>query len=730
MNVPNYESPADNGTDNIYNVTVGVRDGLDAAGGTDTAVDAMRAVTITVTNVDEPGTVTLPATFTTGTAVTPMLTDLDGTPTSVTWQWARAATANGTFANISTAHPYTPVAADAGNYLRATASYTDPEDSGKTASATSMSTVAGTNAAPAFSSTTATRTLPENSGAGVNVVGGTITAADADNDTLTYSLASGGDNASFEIDSSGQIETRTGVNHNFNFEATKKSYTVTVNVHDGKDAAGGTDTSTIDDSITVTINLTNVDEDGTITISGTLSGGSTLTSTFSDPDMGIADLSYKWARGETQSGTFTDIPSTNASTYTTVAADVGMYLQVTASYTDAEGSGKSASAVTTSVISASNAVPTFEFGSLTRAVDENSPSGTSVGTPITASDSDSGDTLTYSLATTGDHLSFTIDTSSGQIKTKMGVTYNFEAPKNSYTVTVNVHDGKDSAGNTEMTPVVDASIPVTINLRNVNEAPTVTGGPTTRSFAENQPIATAISTYTASDVDASDTLAWSVESADDGGKFNIGASSGVLTFKDSPNFEAPAQAGSTDNEYKVTVKVTDAGGLSATRTLTVTVTNVNEAPTIDSGPGSFSVDENTTTATVIATYEASDVDASTTLTWSKEGNDAGDFVITKNAAGEGELKFANVPNYEIPADAGTNNMYDVTVKVSDGSLTDTQSVVVTVEDVNETPVVSGDAGPSFAEIEFDVEDADLAAADYVIAPTPQATKRMTTSSGP
>ena len=280
-------------------------------------------------------------------------------------------------------------------------------------------------------------------------------------------------------------------------------------------------------------------------------------------------------------------------------------------------------------------------------------------------------------------------------------------------MTVNVRDSKDAAGNANTT--IDDSITVTINLTNVNEVPTITGGATNiASYAENQPNTTAISTYTASDVDASDTLTWSKEPADDGGKFEIGMSSGVLTFADSPDFEAPAQAGSTDNEYKVTVKVTDAGGLSATRTLIVNVTNVNEAPTIDSGPGSFSVDENTTTATVIATYEASDVDTSITLTWSKERNDAGDFVITKNADGEGELKFANVPNYEIPADAGTNNVYDVTVKVSDGSLTDTQSVVVTVEDVNETPVVSGDAGPSFAEIEFDVDDADLTAPDYVI----------------
>ena len=77
----------------------------------------------------------------------------------------------------------------------------------------------------------------------MNVVGGTITASDSDGgDTLTYSLT-GTDAGSFEINASGQIKTKTGVNHNFNFEATKNSYSVTVQVRDSKDAAGNANTS-------------------------------------------------------------------------------------------------------------------------------------------------------------------------------------------------------------------------------------------------------------------------------------------------------------------------------------------------------------------------------------------------------------------------------------------------------------------------------------------------------
>ena len=90
----------------------------------------------------------------------------------------------------------------------------------------------------------------------------------------------------------------------------------------------------------------------------------------------------------------------------------------------------------------------------------------------------------------------------------------------------------------------------------------------------------------------------------------------------------------------MTVKVTDSDDLSATRNVAVTVTNVNEEPVIDGGPAdgaTINKDENTATTDVLATYEASDPDAMPTLTWSWQGADSGDFTITKNAAGHGEL---------------------------------------------------------------------------------------------
>ena len=149
-------------------------------------------------------------------------------------------------------------------------------------------------------------------------------------------------------------------------------------------------------------------------------------------------------------------------------------------------------------------------------------------------------------------------------------------------MTVSVRDSKDSAGNADTT--TDDTIVVTINLTNVNETPTFTSPPNTANFAENG--TGTVVDFAASDVDASTTLSWSVESEGDGGKFNISSSGGVLTFKNAPDFETPTDvgAGAMNNTYVVTVKVTDNGSLDAhTHTITVSVTNVNEAPVITTG---------------------------------------------------------------------------------------------------------------------------------------------------
>ena len=283
-------------------------------------------------------------------------------------------------------------------------------------------------------------------------------------------------------------------------------------------------------------------------------------------------------------------------------------------------------------------------------------------------------------------------------------------------MTVHVSDNKDAVGIADN--VIDDTIVVTINLTNVNEAPVITSPPSTRSVAESS---IDVYAFAATDVDAMTTLAWSVESADDGGKFEI-SSSGALSFKTAPNFEMPTDTADTagNNTYVVTVKVDDNGSPmeSDTHTVTVTVTDVNETPEITMGPATFSVGENTLSSDVIATYSATDPDAATSImTWDLQGSDAGDFNITSDVIGVARLTFKVSPNYEDPADAGIDNVYDVTVRVRDNAATrlqDTLAVTVTVDDVNETPVISGGATASFAEIQFDVDDSALTTADLTV----------------
>ena len=56
----------------------------------------------------------------------------------------------------------------------------------------------------------------------------------------------------------------------------------------------------------------------------------------------------------------------------------------------------------------------------------------------------------------------------------------------------------------------------------------------------------------------------------------------------------------------------------------------------------------------------------------------------------GALSFNAAPNYEAPTDAGANNVYDVTVRASDGTFAATQAIAVTVTNVAEPPTASGE----------------------------------------
>src|SRR5204862_8087498 len=90
----------------------------------------------------------------------------------------------------------------------------------------------------------------------------------------------------------------------------------------------------------------------------------------------------------------------------------------------------------------------------------------------------------------------------------------------------------------------------------------------------------------------------------------------------------------------------------------------NHAPSITSA-ATATTPENVSTSTAVYTATAGDPDAGTTLTYSISGTDAGLFDINSST---GAVTFRTPPNFEAPADAGADNVYNIIVTASDGSL--------------------------------------------------------------
>ena len=224
---PDYEMKADDDTDNMYGVTVQATD-ADRNMGT-------KPVTVEVTNVDEPGVVTLSARQPmAGVLLTVTITDPDSVTTDnmtgsittgVDWQWQKGSS------NIPNAdgETYTPADSDRGNYLRVTATYKDPESSqgpprGQMSSRTML--CCGPQPATMLLSSLMTRTLSwtkcrtnaarkvaENTEAGENI-GAPVRADDADSGQyLTYTLTSTNNDAEdFDIDwATGQLKTKAAL---------------------------------------------------------------------------------------------------------------------------------------------------------------------------------------------------------------------------------------------------------------------------------------------------------------------------------------------------------------------------------------------------------------------------------------------------------------------------------------------------------------------------------------
>jgi hypothetical protein len=123
------------------------------------------------------------------------------------------------------------------------------------------------------------------------------------------------------------------------------------------------------------------------------------------------------------------------------------------------------------------------------------------------------------------------------------------------------------------------------------------------------------------------------------------------------------------------------------------VTGVTSQPPTITSAATINVAENQTAVQTVTAVAS----AGATLTYSILGGaDALLFFIDGSS---GALTFVSAPNFESPADVGSDNVYNVTVQVSDGSQTATLALVVTVTNVAEGSTFAGAyPGRTFMEV--------------------------------
>lgn len=366
-----------------------------------------------------------------------------------------------------------------------------------------------------------------------------------------------------------------------------------------------------------------------------------------------------------------------------IAGGVGLILALDGGSDGGGGGGEDPSGTMSPVID----TPSKETTTVV-SIDEN----TTGATTVKASDGDSS-SLTYSLSGGEDKALFKIDERSGVVS--FIAAPDFETPRdagkdNDYAISVKASDGRNSD-----------TIAITVRVKDLtedarNDAPTITsneGGATAAiGFVENASVEAPLTTVKASDPDPDTVLTFSLVDAGDDDSFTIDAKSGELRFKASPDIEAPKDTNG-DNKYLVTVKAADADGAFDTQLITVTVSNDNEAPVIVSDGGgataTLNFDEGVTRP--VTTVQASDPEKAA-LTYSivvedAEGDPVGDGALFAINPSTGVLGFKQPPDFESPLDRGGDNRYEVTVKASDGTGSDTQAITVRVID-----------GPDFASL--------------------------------
>ena len=261
---------------------------------------------------------------------------------------------------------------------------------------------------------------------------------------------------------------------------------------------------------------------------------------------------------------------------------------------------------------------------------------------------------------------FQINSSTGEISVKKAVLDH--ETKSTYTVTVHV---RDMSSTTTLADTLSYNVAVTIRVRDKNEAPSVAN--TNLKVPEICDSGTVVGPVVATERDtaaAFTKLTYTI--VESGVPFVM--DSNIVKVKDPSKLDYE-----TDSVLTFHVVVDD-GEYTDTALVTVKLTDVNEPPHFGDNIPVLTVDENAPADTHVGVVTAGDVDGTENLTYSII-DETGTFKIVPST---GEIKVIA----DSTIDFETKSTYTVKVVVTDkDGLTDTATVTIKVNDVNEAPSI-------------------------------------------
>lgn len=541
---------------------------------------------------------------------------------------------------------------------------TASDSNGGIAQTTLNVTIVNQNDDAAFVSAPFSAEVDENLVSGSTVLKVTATDQDA-SDSLSYSIA-GTNSGHFAVSSLGLITTTQVLDYE-----SVSSYSLNISVSDGS--------TSVTEALSVTVKDTNDSpafNSAPYTVTVPENNVSATVYTLSATDTDSSDTLEYFLSG-VGSGDFSILSSTGLVSLSS-ALDYERKSSYVFSVIVRDGNGGHATSSLTVTVSDENDSPDFIGTPYSASLDEDVPIGTTV-LQVSATDQDTSDTLTYSLA--GNHNSdFSIGSNSGIITTAVALDY--EAIS-SYSLTVSVTDG-----------TVTVTQALSISVTDKNDAPAFTAAPYSLTVQENT-TSNSLLTVSATDQDTADTLNFLLLGS--GSEFfSIHLTSGVVSLTTVLDYEVTSL-------YTLTVRVSDSNGGVVTTSLTVTVSDANDSPQFLGIPYSATVSENLPIATDVIKISAFDADSGDSLSYSLSGTNSGHFQISSSS---GLVETTQVLDYE------TVNYYSLTVSVSDGSVSISTSLTLSVSNTNDAPYVTNLPGNvSVAENDVTAAVIDVNASD-------------------